>query len=159
MIRMAGGDGWAAPFLQFELIRKFLLLVRQMHECDVLLAQMRPRAMSALWSPSGAKRTSNAHHEMLALSHAGDAREAVADNNFRKTLHRLGWRGNALRFQFSRGIDANECFEMAFEKELAPGKYLRVYFAEHYSVDQRRLIRRARLKDRWRKQHNGIRAA
>ena len=63
----------------------------------------------------------------------------MADNNFRKTLHRLGWRGNALDFNFQAfGIDANECFEKAFEKELAPGKYLRVYFAEHHSVGQSR---------------------
>jgi len=33
------------------------------------------------------------------------------------------------------GIDPNECFASAADKELPPGKYLRVYLAEHYSVD------------------------
>jgi hypothetical protein len=76
--------------------------------------------------------------------------------------HSTVWDGGDLIFDFNFqafGIDPNECFADAADNELPPGKYLRVYFAEHYSVDQRRLIRRARLKDRWRKQHNGIRAA
>jgi hypothetical protein len=34
------------------------------------------------------------------------------------------------------GIDPNKCFASAADKELPPGKYLRVYLAEHYSVDQ-----------------------
>jgi hypothetical protein len=55
--------------------------------------------------------------------------------------HSTVWDGEETLFDFNFqafGIDANECFEMAFEKELAPGKYRRVYFAEHYSVDQSR---------------------
>ena len=75
--------------------------------------------------------------------------------------HFTVWDGGDLIFDFNfqaLGIDPNKCFASAADKELPPEKYLRVYLAEHYSVDQRRLIRRARLKDRWR-QHNGSRAA
>jgi hypothetical protein len=56
--------------------------------------------------------------------------------------HSTVWDGEETLFDFNFqafGIDANECFEMASEKELAPGKYLRVYFAEHYSVDPGRI--------------------
>jgi hypothetical protein len=51
--------------------------------------------------------------------------------------HSTVWDGGDTLFDFNFqafGIDPNECFELAFEEELKPGKYLRVYFAEHYSV-------------------------
>lgn len=47
--------------------------------------------------------------------------------------HSTVWDGGDTLFDFNFqafGIDPNECFETAFEKELKPGKYLRVYLAE-----------------------------
>jgi hypothetical protein len=47
------------------------------------------------------------------------------------------WDGEDTLFDFNFqafGIDPNECVELAYEEELKPGKYLRVYFAEHHSV-------------------------
>ena len=44
--------------------------------------------------------------------------------------HSTVWDSEETLFDFNFqafGIDANECFHMAFENELAPGKYLRVY--------------------------------
>jgi hypothetical protein len=54
--------------------------------------------------------------------------------------HSTVWDGGDLIFDFNFqafGIDPNECFADAADNELPPGKYLRVYFAEHYSVDPR----------------------
>jgi hypothetical protein len=51
--------------------------------------------------------------------------------------HSTVWDGGDTLFDFNFqafGIDPNECFELAFEEKLKPGKYLRVYFAEHHSV-------------------------
>jgi hypothetical protein len=51
--------------------------------------------------------------------------------------HSTVWDGGDTLFDFNFqafGIDPNECFELAFKEELKPGKYLRVYFAEHHSV-------------------------
>jgi hypothetical protein len=53
--------------------------------------------------------------------------------------HSTVWDGDQTLFDFNFqafGIDPNECFDRAFEKELKPGKYLRVYYAEHYSVEK-----------------------
>jgi hypothetical protein len=36
------------------------------------------------------------------------------------------------------GVDPNECLDNAFDKELPPGKYRPVYFAEHYTLEQSR---------------------
>ena len=47
--------------------------------------------------------------------------------------HSTVWDGGDTLFDFNFqafGIDPNECFETAFEKELKSGKYLRVYLAE-----------------------------
>jgi hypothetical protein len=55
--------------------------------------------------------------------------------------HSTVWDGGDLIFEFSFqafGVDPNECFRIASEKELLPGKYLRVYLAEHYTVEQNR---------------------
>jgi len=52
--------------------------------------------------------------------------------------HSTVWDGEDTIFDFNFqafGHDANECFEAAFDKELAPGEYLKVHFAEHYSVE------------------------
>jgi hypothetical protein len=48
--------------------------------------------------------------------------------------HSTVWDGGDTLFEFNFqafGIDPNECFETSFEKELKPGKYLRVYLAEN----------------------------
>jgi hypothetical protein len=53
--------------------------------------------------------------------------------------HSTVWDGGDLIFDFNLqafGVEPNECFELAAEKELPPGKYLRVYFAQHWSLDQ-----------------------
>jgi hypothetical protein len=53
--------------------------------------------------------------------------------------HSTVWDGNDLILDFNSqafGIDPNECFARAAHKELPPGKYRRVYLAEHYTVDQ-----------------------
>jgi hypothetical protein len=47
--------------------------------------------------------------------------------------HSTVWDGGDTLFDFNFqafGIDPNECFETAFEKELKLGKYLRVYLPE-----------------------------
>jgi hypothetical protein len=52
--------------------------------------------------------------------------------------HSTVWDGGDTLFDFNFqafGIDPNECFDAAFEKELEPGKYKRVYFAQHNSVE------------------------
>jgi hypothetical protein len=44
------------------------------------------------------------------------------------------WDGGDLIFDFDYqafGVDPNECFHNAFDKELPPGKYRPVYFAKH----------------------------
>jgi hypothetical protein len=52
--------------------------------------------------------------------------------------HSTVWDGNDTLFDFNFqafGIDPNECFTLAFERELKTGQYRRVYFPEHYTVD------------------------
>jgi hypothetical protein len=51
--------------------------------------------------------------------------------------HSTVWDGEDTLFDFNFqafGIEPDECFDLAFDKGLKPGKYLRVYFAEHYTV-------------------------
>jgi len=51
--------------------------------------------------------------------------------------HSTVWDGDDTLFDFNLQafeIHPDECFQLAFEEELKPGKYLQVYFAEHYSV-------------------------
>jgi hypothetical protein len=51
--------------------------------------------------------------------------------------HSTVWDGDDTLFEFNLlafRIDPNECFELAHDDELRPGKYLPVYFAEHHSV-------------------------
>jgi hypothetical protein len=51
--------------------------------------------------------------------------------------HSSVWDGDETLFDFNfqaLGIDPRECFDLAFERQLKPGKYVRVYFAQHYSV-------------------------
>ena len=59
---MTAGDGWAFPFIQFGLIEKFLLLVRQTHESDVSSWRIAPECSVAVggsadigmrWRPEG----------------------------------------------------------------------------------------------------------
>jgi hypothetical protein len=59
---MTAGDGWAFPFIQFGLIEKFLLLVRQTHESDVSCWRIAPECRVAVggsadigmrWRPEG----------------------------------------------------------------------------------------------------------
>jgi hypothetical protein len=50
--------------------------------------------------------------------------------------HSTVWDGAETLFDFNfqaLGITPAECFERAFETELKPGEYLRVYFAAHYT--------------------------
>ena len=52
--------------------------------------------------------------------------------------HSTVWDGNQTLFDFNfqaSGITPQECFDLAFEKELPRGKLLRVYFADHYSKE------------------------
>ena len=54
--------------------------------------------------------------------------------------HSTVWDGNDTLFDFNFqafGVEPNECFDLAFERELKPGKYTRVYFAEHFTVGRR----------------------
>jgi hypothetical protein len=54
--------------------------------------------------------------------------------------HSTVWDGDDTLFDFNFqafGVDPNECFDFAFERELKPGKYMRVNFAEHYTVASR----------------------
>jgi hypothetical protein len=54
--------------------------------------------------------------------------------------HSTVWDGDQTLFDFNFqafGIEPDECFEFAFDRELKPGKYLRVYFAEHFTVAKR----------------------
>jgi hypothetical protein len=51
--------------------------------------------------------------------------------------HSTVWDGSTTLFDFNfqaMGIDADKCFQLACEKEQAPGKHIRLYYAEHYSV-------------------------
>jgi hypothetical protein len=55
--------------------------------------------------------------------------------------HSSVWDGDDTLFDFNFqafGIDPNECFDLAFDKELKPGKYRPVHFASHYSVEKER---------------------
>ena len=52
--------------------------------------------------------------------------------------HSTVWDGENTLFDFNfqaLGVEPNKCFELAFQEELEPGKYGRVNFAPHYSVD------------------------
>jgi hypothetical protein len=54
----------------------------------------------------------------------------MEDHNIGRPLYGLGWTRDAVRPHFQAfGIDPNECFDLAFDEELEPGKYLPVYFA------------------------------
>ena len=53
--------------------------------------------------------------------------------------HSTVWDGKRTLFDFNflaLRISPSECFEMASERELAPGKALKVHYARHYSLDQ-----------------------
>ena len=53
--------------------------------------------------------------------------------------HSTVWNGDDTLFDFNFrafGIEPNECFQLANVKELRPGKYMRVYFAAHYTEEQ-----------------------
>ena len=52
--------------------------------------------------------------------------------------HSTVWDRNTTLFDFNfqaMGIDADKCFQLARKKEYAPGEHMRLYFAEHYSVE------------------------
>jgi hypothetical protein len=52
--------------------------------------------------------------------------------------HSTVWDGKRTLFDINfqaMGISAEECFEAANKRELKVGRYLRTYFAVHYSVD------------------------
>jgi hypothetical protein len=81
-----------------------------------------------------ARRLSLAGQFQSALSYADDVGQALA-------RHSTVWDGGDLIFDFNFqafGVDPNECFYHACHKELPPGKYRRVYLAEHYTVEQSR---------------------
>jgi len=57
--------------------------------------------------------------------------------------HSTVWDGEETLFDFNfsaLGVDPNEAFELAMQenKVLPEGKYLRVYMADHYSVDMKK---------------------
>jgi hypothetical protein len=50
--------------------------------------------------------------------------------------HSTVWDGKNTLFDFNFlafGISAEECFELAYDKMLRPGEYLKVFYAAHYS--------------------------
>jgi hypothetical protein len=56
--------------------------------------------------------------------------------------HSTVWDGDAILFDMNflaLGVAPDEAFTLASEKELPIGKQLRTYFAEHFSVDVKRL--------------------
>jgi len=51
--------------------------------------------------------------------------------------HSTVWDGKQTLFEFNFqafGITPQECYDLAYQRELPPGKLLRVYKAQHYSV-------------------------
>ena len=67
--------------------------------------------------------------------------------------HSTVWDDGDLMFDFNYqafGVDPNESFDSAFDKELPPGKYRPVYFAEHYTREHSRHMAdlTKRLQDR-----------
>ena len=57
--------------------------------------------------------------------------------------HSTVWDGGDLLLDFNcqaLGIEPNECFDHAFERELQRGEYLDIGFAEHYTLRQRQLM-------------------
>jgi hypothetical protein len=51
--------------------------------------------------------------------------------------HSTVWDGDQTLFDFNflaLGVAPDECFRLADERRLAPGKELRVYVAKHFSV-------------------------
>jgi hypothetical protein len=52
--------------------------------------------------------------------------------------HSTVWDGNETLFDLNfqaMGISPGECFSKAFKRQLKPGKYLQVHFAQHYTVE------------------------
>jgi|SRR6516164_2302874 hypothetical protein len=52
--------------------------------------------------------------------------------------HSTGWDGDSTLFDFNflaMGVDPNECFKLANKTEKFPGKHIRLFYAEHYSVE------------------------
>ena len=52
--------------------------------------------------------------------------------------HSTVWDGDQLLFDFNfqaMGISADECFELAYKRELKPGQHKKVYFAEHWRTE------------------------
>jgi hypothetical protein len=52
--------------------------------------------------------------------------------------HSTVWDGDETLFDLNfqaMGISPDECFRNAFKRQLKPGRYLRVNFAQHYTVD------------------------
>jgi len=52
--------------------------------------------------------------------------------------HSTVWDGDRLLFDFNfqaMGISPQECFDLAYKEELAPGKLLVVHFAEHWKTE------------------------
>jgi hypothetical protein len=55
--------------------------------------------------------------------------------------HSTVWNGDDTLFDFNFqafGIDPDECFDLAFDKELKPGKYRRTGYPEHYRDEIKR---------------------
>jgi hypothetical protein len=60
--------------------------------------------------------------------------------------HSTVWDGRRTLFEFNYlafGVSPKECFELANETELPIGKRLRVYYAEHYTVERELREKRA----------------
>jgi hypothetical protein len=80
----------------------------------------------------------NANLKLAMLTEPGKDWQIVVSNN-----HATVWDGDETLFDMNftaLAVDPDECFELAYTNgELIEiGKPMKVYFAEHYSVDQKR---------------------
>ena len=55
--------------------------------------------------------------------------------------HSTVWDGNKTLFDLNfqaMGVSPNECFSLAFKRQLKPGNYTEVNFAQHYTIESAR---------------------
>jgi hypothetical protein len=71
----------------------------------------------------------------------------LAHHHVEKTQHCLGRRGTLFDFNFcAMGITPGECFELANKKELKPGEFRVVHWAEHWRSEMKRSKTNRKLK-------------
>jgi hypothetical protein len=123
---------WGREFTQGRLPSEF-------ESCDWEWSQRKRGRHPAFW-----KNTKHAACHWLVNFNLRLAMLVMPDRPWRiitSERHSTVWDGGDLIFDFNYqafGVDPNECFDNAFDKQLPPGKYRRVYFAEHYTVEQSR---------------------